>query len=90
MLRRTARVCSAMSSTVSAKPLERIGEIKILHVDGLGAVPGASGDGVSDQVMSSALKYRLQAPLVDSLLNAAGIKPVAGGSGLKDAIDRKD
>ncbi|MEP7246462.1 MAG: flotillin domain-containing protein [Gammaproteobacteria bacterium] len=66
----------------SAKPLERIGEIKIMHVDGLAGATGASGDGnaggsgsLSDQVMNSALKYRLQAPLVDSLLSSAGIDP---------------
>ncbi|MEO7855104.1 MAG: flotillin domain-containing protein [Rubrivivax sp.] len=61
----------------SAKPLERISEIKILHVDGLGganaAATGEGGGSVSDQVMSSALKYRLQAPLVDALLAQAGI-----------------
>ena len=84
----------------SAKPLERIGEIKIVHVDGLsglssvgggvaGDATGATQGSVSDQVMSSALKYRLQAPLVDSLLLAAGLKPVAGG-GLKESVDRKD
>ncbi len=68
----------------SARPLERISDIKIIHVDGLGGVGGgsagnaepAAGVGsVSDQVMSSALKYKLQAPLVDSLLSAAGIDP---------------
>ena len=63
----------------SCKPLERIGEIKILHVDGLGGTAGNGPDGsaatasVSDQVMSSALKYRLQAPLVDALLGEAGL-----------------
>jgi uncharacterized membrane protein YqiK len=63
----------------SARPLEHISEIKIVHVDGLAgptagdasAGPGAS---VSDQVMNSALKYKLQAPLVDALLDAAGIR----------------
>ncbi|MBV9891503.1 MAG: flotillin family protein [Rhizobacter sp.] len=64
----------------SAKPLERISEIKIVHVDGLSGVAPSGGDpagdrqvSVSDQVMSSALKYKLQAPLVDSLLDAAGL-----------------
>lgn len=62
----------------SAKPLEHISEIKIMHLDGISGGAGhgesntASGS-VSDQVMSSALKYRLQAPLVDSLLASAGI-----------------
>jgi uncharacterized membrane protein YqiK len=66
----------------SAKPLEHISDIRIVHFDGLGAGAHAGeGDNagtnpsVSDQVMSSALKYRLQAPLVDSLLKSAGIDP---------------
>lgn len=66
----------------SAKPLEHISDIKIVHFDGLGS-QGSSGaadvsaanTSVSDQVMNSALKYRLQAPLVDSLLLSAGINP---------------
>ena len=66
----------------SAKPLERISEIKIVHVDGLGGTPAAgdaaaaaAGSGsISDQVMTSALKYKLQAPLVDALMESAGIK----------------
>ncbi|MDB5998417.1 MAG: hypothetical protein JWP52_116, partial [Rhizobacter sp.] len=66
----------------SAKPLEHISDIKILHVDGLGSgsngglSDAAAGNGsLSDQVMNSALKYKLQAPLVDSLLTSAGINP---------------
>jgi len=80
----------------SAKPLEHISEIKILHVDGLGAGAGAAAAGgagtpalegaLSDQVMNSALKYKLQAPLVDALLKSAGIK--AGT--LSDALDPAD
>ena len=50
-----------------------------MHVDGLaGQTGGGSGEAnssVSDQVMSSALKYKLQAPLVDALLSSAGITP---------------
>jgi uncharacterized membrane protein YqiK len=66
----------------SAKPLEHISDIRIVHVDGLGgstASPAPAGSGpadgasISDQVMNSALKYKLQAPLVDSLLRSAGI-----------------
>ena len=76
----------------SAKPLEHISEIKILHVDGLSGARNGGGSGagqggdhetqasVSDQVMASALKYKLQAPLVESLLDAAGLKH--GGSEL--------
>ena len=64
----------------SAKPLEHISDIKIVHVDGLtgsGSREGAAGEAgvgsVADQVMNSALKYKLQAPLVDALLDAAGM-----------------
>ncbi len=67
----------------SARPLERISDIKIVHVDGLGGSNGSkeaddhptAQASLSDQVMNSALKYRLQAPLVDSLLSSAGINP---------------
>lgn len=74
----------------SAKPLENISEIKIMHVDGLngsgsagGSEAGDSKDTLSDQVMKSALKYRLQAPLVDSLLDSAGIPSTNPASLLK-------
>ncbi len=73
----------------STRPLERISDIKIVHVDGLGGSGpmAAAGDGgggtgsgmpggsLSDQIVSSALKYKLQAPLVDALLESAGIRP---------------
>ncbi len=74
----------------SARPLEKISDIKIVHVDGLaGQAAGGGGGGdasspsVSDQVMSSALKYKLQAPLVDALLSSAGITP---GEARKDLL----
>ncbi len=61
----------------SAKPLERIEGIRIVHLDGgLGAAAmpaGAAPGSLSDQVMNSALKYRIQAPLVDSLLKDLGL-----------------
>lgn len=73
----------------SAKPLERISDIKIVHFDGLGKAGAdaeggggtAAGASVSDQVMQSALKYKLQAPLVGALLEAAGI-PAQDTTGL--------
>ncbi|HYI06216.1 MAG TPA: flotillin domain-containing protein [Reyranella sp.] len=88
---RTRLAALAQIETVvreSSKPLEHISDIRIVHFDGLGSA-GPGGDGeisgpggsVSDQVMSSALKYRLQAPLVDSLLKSAGIDP-ADATGL--------
>lgn len=69
----------------SVKPMERIEGIKILHVEGLPGMSGASGgvmadsgdgprDGnLADQVVSSALRYRSQAPFVDTLLAEIGM-----------------
>ena len=70
----------------SSKPLENISEIKIMHVDGLGnsnsnSTQSEDKSSLSDQVMNSALKYRLQGPLVDALLDSAGI-PSANPSSL--------
>ncbi len=63
----------------SVRPLEKIEGIKILQVDGLGGGGGGNrGDGgqgsFSDNIVNSALRYRAQAPLVDSLLKEIGIQ----------------
>jgi uncharacterized membrane protein YqiK len=60
----------------SVKPMEKIEGIKILHVDGLGgnATPGKN---VTDEVIDSALRYRVQAPMIDNLMKEIGIE---GGS----------
>ena len=68
----------------SVKTMENIDDIKILQVNGLGGIGGssASGEGysdqgqiaLSDQVVNSALRYRTQAPLIDSLMNELGIQ----------------
>jgi uncharacterized membrane protein YqiK len=83
----------------SVKPMEQIDGIKIIQVDGLnaGSAPGgdgnASGGGgnLADQVVNSALRYRGQAPLIDSLLKEVGIEPgdlngMTGGA-LQDGSD---
>jgi uncharacterized membrane protein YqiK len=62
----------------SVKPLEKIEGIRILQVDGLGgsAPAGAGEEGrgnFSDSIVNSALRYRAQAPLVDTLLKEIGI-----------------
>ena len=73
----------------SVKPMERIEGIKILHVEGLPGLssPGASGGGeategapssrrdgnLAEEVVSSALRYRAQAPFVDTLLGEIGL-----------------
>ncbi|RKG39113.1 flotillin family protein [Acinetobacter rongchengensis] len=81
----------------SVKPMENIDDIKILQVNGLGGInstthPGEAADqgqiALSDQVVNSALRYRSQAPLIDSLMNELGIK---GGdiNGLTQSLNQK-
>ena len=68
----------------SVKPMEAIEGIKIIQVEGLNAGGHASGNGegtgatsstgsLADQMVNSALRYRAQAPLVDSLLKEIGL-----------------
>ena len=63
----------------SVKPIEKIDGIKIVQVEGLGgggngsSQPGHDGN-LADNVVNSALRYRAQAPLLDSLLKEVGIK----------------
>lgn len=67
----------------SVRPMENIDDIKILQVNGLGSTFGATGaanehasdspPNLSDQMVNSALRYRSQAPLVDSLLKELGL-----------------
>ncbi len=65
----------------SVKPMERIEGIKILHVEGLHGAPAGSGNGngqdapagLADQAVNAALRYRTQAPLLDSLMSELGI-----------------
>jgi len=71
----------------SVRPMERIDGIKIISVNGLagGNNNGASGEAapgtLPEQLVSSALRFRAQAPLVDSLLKEIGID----GSGIEHA-----
>jgi len=73
----------------SVRPMEKIEGIKILHIDGSGGGGGANRN-VTDEVIDSALRYRVQAPMIDSLLKEIGIE--GGGLGrmtevLRDAKD---
>lgn len=77
----------------SVKPMENIDDIKILQVNGLGAVGNVSGSlnhgevSLSDQMVNSALRYRSQAPLVDSLLKEIGLNG-ADINGLTQGLHR--
>jgi len=86
----------------SVKPMESIEGIRIVHVDGLtgangngngngngGAVVDGNGQGnLAEQVVSSALRYRAQAPIIDSLMSELGL---SGGdaAGLTRALTGK-
>jgi uncharacterized membrane protein YqiK len=64
----------------SVKPMEQIDSMKIIQVDGLNsgnhaANGDAAGSGsMADQLVSSALRYRAQGPLVDALLKEVGLQ----------------
>ena len=73
----------------SVRPLEKIEGIKILHVD------GASGGGgprrnVTDEVIDSALRYRVQAPMIDNLMREIGIEGGSLGRMTEVLRDAKD
>ncbi len=71
----------------SVKPMEKIEGIKIMHVEGLPGLSGSSAGSIAagtdggtprdgnlaEQVVSSALRYRTQAPFVDTLLGEIGL-----------------
>lgn len=73
----------------SVRPMEKIEGIRILHVDGVNGSGGGNRN-VTDEVIDSALRYRVQAPMIDTLMKDIGIE--GGGLGrmtevLRDAKD---
>ena len=60
----------------SVKPLEKIQDIRIMQLDGVTGGDKGEGQGGSptDEVINSALRYRVQAPLIDSLLADIGVE----------------
>lgn len=60
----------------SVKPMERIEGIKIYQVDGLNPgssqAEGSNSGNLADQVTNAALRYRMQAPLLDNILKELG------------------
>ena len=68
----------------SVKPLEKINDIKIMQLGGNsskglgwdgenGNGNGEGGGSPTDEIINSALRYRVQAPMVDSLLSDIGV-----------------
>jgi uncharacterized membrane protein YqiK len=79
----------------SVKPMEQIDGIKIFQVEGLGnhsvahGAANESSGNLADQVVNSALRYRAQGPLVDSLLKEIGLE--AGDiNGLTKVLQAED
>ena len=81
----------------SVKPMESIDTIKIVQVDGLNGTGGGldsaeadhvGGTNLADQAVNSALRYRAQAPILDSLLEEVGM---TGGdiNGLTSAFTKQ-
>ena len=76
---RTARLRSKLIDRLenivreSVKPMEKIEDIKILHVDGLGGGHGDSHRSPTDEVIDSAMRYRVQAPLIDEMMKEIGV-----------------
>lgn len=65
----------------SVRPMENIDDIKILQVNGMGGFGNSTtsdddtqtSTNLADQMVNTALRYRGQAPLVDSLLKEIGL-----------------
>ncbi len=63
--------------SASVKPMEKIGDIRIMQLSGMGEGAGGAGRNMTDEVIDSALRYRVQAPMIDQLLSEIGVE---GGS----------
>ena len=72
----------------SVRPMEKIDAIKILHIDGGNNVGGNRN--VTDEVIDSALRYRVQAPMIDSLMKEIGIEGGSLGRMTEVLRDAKD
>jgi uncharacterized membrane protein YqiK len=72
----------------SVRPLEKIEGIKILHVDGVNG--GGKGRNVTDEIIDSALRYRVHAPMIDTLMKEIGIEGGSLGRMTEVLRDAKD
>jgi flotillin len=75
----------------AVKPLEKIGEVKIVDLGGAlgrgaGGGQGSVTGGASDNLLSMLLAYRAQAPMVDQLLKESGFTGQDPMAGLMNAV----
>lgn len=71
----------------AVKPLEKIGEVRIIDMGGgLAGIAGAGGNGggKADSLVDALLAYRAQSPVIDSLLKEAGFN--GGGNPVQSLI----
>ena len=69
----------------SVKPLENIESIKIAAIDGLNGTPVSVSDGsvsraetgLADQIVNASLKHQAMKPLMDNLMDAAGMSSLS-------------
>jgi uncharacterized membrane protein YqiK len=73
----------------SVRPMEKIDGIKILHIDSANGASGGNRN-VTDEVIDSALRYRVQAPMIDSLMKEIGIEGGSLGRMTEVLRDAKD
>jgi hypothetical protein len=61
--------------SASVKPMEKIQDIRIMQLDGMNGGRNGKSErqNPTDEVIDSALRYRVQAPMVDSLMADLGI-----------------
>lgn len=95
------RLIDALPAILAAatKPLERIESIKVVDVAGIGAGapaqggggeghgPAAGAIGLAEQVVSAALRHRVQAPVLDALLGEIGVADAGSLRGLMSGLD---
>ncbi len=90
--RTRARILEKLEGIIreSVKPMEKIEGIKILHVDGMNGGPSGGNRNVTDEVIDSALRYRVQAPMIDNLMKEIGIEGGSLGRMTEVLRDAKD
>ena len=76
---RSMRVLS-VALTEEVKPLEKIGDVRIIDIGGSGPLTGGATNGAAangggsaaDNLLGALLQYRANAPIIDQLLAQAG------------------